>query len=50
LVWDFEPGTVTVACTGAVARGAVHVVTATSSPVAAFGHHGRHVWAVCSHY
>ena len=29
LVSDFEPGTVTVACTGAVADGAGHVVPAT---------------------
>ena len=33
LVCDFEPGTVTVACTGVGAHGAVHVLTGPSLPV-----------------
>jgi hypothetical protein len=33
LVWDFEPGTVTVACTGREVEGAGQVFTHPSCPV-----------------
>ena len=50
LVWDFEPGTVTVACTGVGMHGAVQVLTAPILPCRARLPPWRHVRTIRGHH